>query len=51
MFVSLDDDGLPTPHGYSEITYNRDRMPTERLATGTGRLPDRLRDRAVCRID
>ncbi|CAH0202694.1 putative acyl-CoA thioester hydrolase HI_0827 [Microbacterium oxydans] len=40
VFVSLDEDGVPTPHGYSEITYNRDRMPTERLATGTIRLPN-----------
>ena len=39
VFVSLDDDGLPAPHGYNDITYNRDRMPTERLATGTIRLP------------
>lgn len=39
VFVSLGEDGRPTPHGYSEITYNRDRMPTERLATGTVALP------------
>ena len=39
VFVSLGEDGRPTPHGYSEITYNRDRMPTERLVTGTVSLP------------
>ena len=39
VFVSLDEDGQPTPHGYTEITYNRDRMPTERLVTGTIALP------------
>lgn len=27
VFVSLDDAGLPHPHGYTEITYNRDRLP------------------------
>ncbi|ALJ21520.1 acyl-CoA thioesterase [Microbacterium sp. No. 7] len=27
VFVSLDEDGVPTPHGYSSITYDRDRMP------------------------
>ncbi|MFK4762790.1 acyl-CoA thioesterase [Microbacterium sp. ZW T5_45] len=39
VFVSLDENGQPTPHGYTEITYNRDRMPTERLVTGTIALP------------
>ncbi|MCK2023550.1 acyl-CoA thioesterase [Microbacterium sp. kSW2-24] len=39
VFVSLDEDGNPTPHGYRDITYNRDRMPTERLSTGTVILP------------
>ena len=39
VFVSLDENGVPTPHGYSEITYNRDRMPTEHATTGTVRLP------------
>lgn len=28
VFVSLGEDGVPQPHGYSEITYNRDRLPT-----------------------
>ena len=27
VFVSVDADGHPLPHGYSEITYNRDRLP------------------------
>lgn len=26
VFVGLGDDGLPRPHGYSEITYERDRL-------------------------
>ena len=29
VFVSLDEDGAPTPHGYSEITYRRDRLPVQ----------------------
>jgi acyl-CoA thioesterase YciA len=28
VFVSLDVTGKPQAHGYSEITYNRDRLPT-----------------------
>ncbi|AQX82124.1 acyl-CoA thioesterase [Plantibacter flavus] len=28
VFVSLDDDGQPLPHGYTDTTYNRDRLPT-----------------------
>jgi acyl-CoA hydrolase len=39
VFVSLGDDGRPAPHGYTEITYDRDRMPREHAATGTIRLP------------
>lgn len=39
VFVNLDDDGIPAPHGYDEITYKRDRMPTQHAATGTIRLP------------
>lgn len=27
VFVSLGDDGRPATHGFSEITYNRDRVP------------------------
>ncbi|PTL72382.1 acyl-CoA thioesterase [Rathayibacter caricis DSM 15933] len=27
VFVSLGDDGRPAPHGYSAITYDRDRLP------------------------
>lgn len=29
VFVGIDDDGTPLPHGYSTITYERDRLPTE----------------------
>lgn len=39
VFVSLDEDGRPTPHGYSSITYNRDRMPRDHAGTETIRLP------------
>lgn len=28
VFVSVDAAGKPLAHGYSEITYNRDRLPT-----------------------
>ncbi|RKQ35387.1 acyl-CoA thioesterase [Kocuria tytonis] len=28
VFVNLDEDGQPAPHGYTEITYDRDRIPT-----------------------
>lgn len=27
VFVSLGEDGKPEPHGYTDITYNRDRLP------------------------
>ena len=27
VFVSVDAEGHPLPHGYSEITYDRDRLP------------------------
>lgn len=27
VFVGLDEDGAPLPHGYTEITYDRDRLP------------------------
>lgn len=30
VFVSLGEDGKPQPHGYTEITYDRDRLPRER---------------------
>lgn len=30
VFVSLGEDGTPQPHGYTEITYDRDRLPRER---------------------
>ena len=35
VVVSVDADGRPSPHGSSEITYKRDRMPREHPATGT----------------
>lgn len=28
VFVSLDESGNPAPHGYTEITYDRDRLPS-----------------------
>lgn len=31
VMVGLDDDGAPKPHGYTSITYDRDRIPA-RLA-------------------
>ncbi|KAA9393975.1 acyl-CoA thioesterase [Kocuria coralli] len=31
VFVNLDQSGVPAPHGYSEITYDRDRVPTATL--------------------
>jgi acyl-CoA hydrolase len=27
VFVGLDESGMPQPHGFTEITYNRDRLP------------------------
>ena len=35
VFVSVDEDGRPTPHGYTDITFDRDRMPHEHPATGS----------------
>jgi len=29
VYVSLGPDGAPAPHGYSTITYDRDRMPRD----------------------
>lgn len=29
VFVSLGEDGKPAPHGYTDITYDRDRLPIE----------------------
>lgn len=31
VFVNLGQDGRPEPHGYTEITYDRDRVPTHHL--------------------
>jgi acyl-CoA thioesterase YciA len=27
VFVGIDEHGMPQPHGYTEITYDRDRLP------------------------
>ena len=32
VFVSLGPDGLPAPHGYTEITYARDRLPSTHVS-------------------
>ncbi|ACS31525.1 MULTISPECIES: acyl-CoA thioesterase [Actinomycetes] len=29
VFVSLGEDGKPVPHGFTEITYDRDRLPLD----------------------
>ncbi|MCG7421671.1 acyl-CoA thioesterase [Micrococcus porci] len=29
VFVSLDEEGRPQPHGYTDITYDRDRLPLD----------------------
>ena len=29
VFVSLDEDGNPVPHGYTDITFDRDRLPQD----------------------
>lgn len=31
VFVNLGEDGKPAPHGYTEITYSRDRVPSQHL--------------------
>jgi hypothetical protein len=31
VFVNLNSSGKPEPHGYTEITYDRDRIPTHHL--------------------
>lgn len=31
VFVNLSPSGRPEPHGYTEITYDRDRIPTHHL--------------------
>jgi acyl-CoA thioesterase YciA len=30
--VNLDEDGSPAPHGYTDITYARDRVPATHRA-------------------
>jgi len=39
VFVSVDENGQPIPHGYSAITYDLDRMPHEHPKTDSVRLP------------
>lgn len=34
VFVGLDDNGAPLPHGYTGITYDRDRLPLTALGEG-----------------
>ncbi|MEY4398542.1 MAG: hypothetical protein RLZ53_1118, partial [Actinomycetota bacterium] len=29
VFVGLDDQGRPTPHGFTEVTTDRDRIPQD----------------------
>ncbi|MFV0373465.1 acyl-CoA thioesterase [Microbacterium sp.] len=41
VFVSLGGDGIPAPHGFTSITYDRDRMPREHPGTGSIGLPGR----------
>ena len=31
VFVNLGEDGKPAPHGYTQITYDRDRIPSMSL--------------------
>lgn len=35
VFVNLGDDGTPREHGYTEITYDRDRVPRQHLDPNT----------------
>ncbi|MEX5261620.1 UNVERIFIED_CONTAM: hotdog domain-containing protein [Kocuria sp. CPCC 205274] len=37
VFVNLDREGRPAPHGYTEITYDRDRIPTTALPAVHGK--------------
>lgn len=44
VFVSLDENGEPAPHGYTDITYQRDRIPDAaryraQASTLTGSMP------------
>ncbi len=34
VFVNIGPEGVPAPHGFTDITYNRDRMPGQRLSDG-----------------
>ncbi|MDQ0029049.1 acyl-CoA thioesterase [Arthrobacter bambusae] len=37
IFVNVDSAGKPEPHGYTEVTYDRDRVPTQHLTATTNR--------------
>jgi acyl-CoA hydrolase len=39
VFVNLDQDGLPAPHGYTDITYDRDRIPQQHFDRTTPPTP------------
>ena len=34
VFVNLDEHGRPAPHGYTDVTYDRDRLPKHHLPAG-----------------
>lgn len=34
VFVNVDDEGNPAPHGYTDISYERDRAPSEHPGVG-----------------
>ena len=36
VFVNLNTEGRPEPHGFTEITYDRDRIPTHHLTETQG---------------
>ncbi|MBV0893754.1 acyl-CoA thioesterase [Microbacterium sp. NC79] len=36
VFVGVDEDGRPLPHGYTNITYDRDRLPKAQSGTVDG---------------
>ena len=36
VFVGVDEDGRPLPHGFTNITYDRDRLPKAQSGTVDG---------------
>lgn len=40
VFVNLGEDGRPAPHGYTEVTYARDRVPRHRMPAAGFPRPD-----------